>query len=107
MALPAPAGKTCALIALGLFFNTGYLCLTVFEQMVCRQHLWQQDALAVPRLGRDPRVPLLAAMCAEHGGLKDVTPALLMCNCSSVTLKILHLLICCVSVDAHVCIGTI
>jgi hypothetical protein len=37
--LPAPAGKTCSLIVLGLFFNTGYLCLTVFEQMVCRQHL--------------------------------------------------------------------
>lgn len=54
MALPAPAGKTCALIALGLFFNTGYLCLTVFEQMVCQQHLWQQDLSLFPTSDRIP-----------------------------------------------------
>lgn len=34
MALPVAAGKTCSLIVLE-FFSTGFLCLTIFEQMVC------------------------------------------------------------------------
>lgn len=83
MALPAPAGKTCSLIVLGLFFNTGYLCLTVFEQMVCRQHLGQQDVVVGPSLRPDLWVLLLATKWRTWR-LQDATSALFMYNCSFV-----------------------
>lgn len=73
MALPVAASKTCSVIVLE-FFNTGFLCLTIFEQMVCR---------AAPMTARGPSgfqpetriqgLPLLADVLIDLGELRDLS----------------------------------
>ena len=87
MALPVAASKTCSVIVVE-FFNTGFLCLTIFEQMVCRAAPMTARGLS----GFQPEtriqgLPLWADVLIELGELRDLS-----CLCVTKTPRVLFLL---------------
>ena len=73
MALPVAAGRTCSVIVLD-FFNTGFLCLTIFEQMVCRPApMTARGPSGFQPETRTQGLSLLADVLIELGKLRDLS----------------------------------
>ena len=70
MALPVAASKTCSVIVLE-FFNTGFLCLTIFEQMVCRAA--PMTARGLSGFQPETRMQGLPLLADELGELRDLS----------------------------------